>query len=74
MPGTSCRESRDFDGSADFENGVIGEVRLADVLVAPSPDAGKEVFRFVGWSPTLGFWAADREMNVSTHLAIHIKC
>jgi hypothetical protein len=48
---------------------VIGEVRLADVLVAPSPDAGNAVFRLAGWSPAVGRWAADRETKVSTHFA-----
>lgn len=48
---------------------MIGEVRLADVLVAPSPDAGNAVFRFAGWSPAVGRWAADRETKVSTHFA-----
>jgi hypothetical protein len=52
-----------------LEKGVIGEVKLADVLVAPSPDAGKELFRLADWSPELRRWAADREMKVSTHLA-----
>lgn len=47
----------------------MGEVRLADVLVAPSPDAGNAVFRFAGWSPAVGRWAADRETKVSTHFA-----
>jgi hypothetical protein len=69
MPGTSCRERRDFDGKADLEKGVMGDVRLADVLVAPSPDAENEVFRLAAGSPTAGFWAADREMKVSTHFA-----
>ena len=49
---------------------MIGEVRLADVLVAPSPDAGKEVFRLADWSPALGRWAADRAIKVSTHFAV----
>jgi hypothetical protein len=48
---------------------VIGEVRLADVLVAPSPDAENAVFKLAGWSPPAGRWAAEREMKVSTHLA-----
>jgi hypothetical protein len=54
-----------------LEKGVMGEVRLADVLVAPSADAGKEVFRLAAGSPAAGFWAADREMKVSTHFAIY---
>ena len=69
MPGTSWRDSKDLEGKADFLIGVLGEVRLADVLVAPSPDAGKDWFRWAEWSPALGFWAADREIKVSTHLA-----
>lgn len=52
-----------------MENGVMGDVKLADVLVAPSPDAGKDWFRLAAWSPALDFWAADREMKVSTHFA-----
>lgn len=48
---------------------MIGDVKLADVLVAPSPEAGKEVLRLADWSPALGRWAADREMKVSTHFA-----
>lgn len=71
MPGTSWRESKDLEGRADLENGVIGEVRLADVLVAPSPDPEKEVFKLAAGSPAAGRWAADREIKVSTHLAGH---
>ena len=48
---------------------MIGDVRLADVLVAPSPEVGNAVFRLGGWSPAAGFWAAEREMKVSTHFA-----
>lgn len=48
---------------------MIGEVKLADVLVAPSPDAENEVFRLADGSPAAGRWAADREMKVSTHFA-----
>lgn len=47
----------------------MGDVRLADVLVAPSPDDGNAVFRLADWS-AVGRWAADREMKVSTHFAV----
>jgi hypothetical protein len=47
----------------------MGDVRLADVLVAPSPDVGNELFKLADESPAAGLWAADREINVSTHLA-----
>lgn len=32
------RESRDFDGRVDCENGVVVEVRLADVFAEPLAD------------------------------------
>ena len=47
--------------------------RLAEVLVAPSPEVGNEVFRFAGWSPAAGRWAAESETKVSTHLAERCK-
>ena len=31
----SCRESKDRDGRVDWENGVVGDERLAEVLAAP---------------------------------------
>lgn len=34
----SGRERRDLDGSVDWEKGVMGEVRPAEVLVAPFVD------------------------------------
>lgn len=73
MPGTSWRESNDFDGKADLVKGVIGEVRLADVLVAPSAGAENEAFRWAEGSPAAGRWAADKAMKVSTHLAVASK-
>jgi hypothetical protein len=39
----SSRERSDFEGSADCEKGVIGEVRLAEVLAAPAEFTGKDV-------------------------------
>jgi hypothetical protein len=39
----SSRERSDLEGSADCEKGVIGEVRLADVLAAPAAFAEKDV-------------------------------
>lgn len=49
---------------------MIGEVRLAEVLVAPSADAVNDVFRLTDGSPAAGRWAADRAMKVSTHFAV----
>jgi hypothetical protein len=47
----------------------MGDVRLADVLVAPSPVVGNELFKLADGSPAVGLDSADSEMNVSTHLA-----
>lgn len=39
----SWRERRDFDGSADWVNGVIGDDIEADALAAPLVVAGNAV-------------------------------
>lgn len=31
----SCRERSDLEGRVDWENGVVGDVMLADVLATP---------------------------------------
>lgn len=58
-----------MEGNADWEKGVIGEVRPAEVLLAPSPEVGNEEFKLAGWSPAAGRRAAERDMKVSTHFA-----
>ena len=39
----ACRERRDLDGNVDCEKGVVGDVRLADVLDAPLAVEGNAV-------------------------------
>lgn len=68
-PGPSTLERRDLDGRVDCENGVIGDVRLAEVLVAPSVEEGNAVFRLAGTSAVLGLRLAESAINVSTHFA-----
>ena len=63
----SCRERRDFDGNADWEKGVVGELKPADVLAPALGWLGKEVLsRGEDWSalPAMAgwFWAAERVM------------
>lgn len=70
----SSRESSDFDGSADCEKGVIGEVKLAEVLAAPVELPGNDVASCGGaWFALLtgvgGLCRADMAMYVSTHFA-----
>lgn len=68
-PGPSL-ESKDLEGRVDWENGVIGDVRLAEVLVAPSVEDGNAVFKFAGTSAVLGLRLAESAINVSTHFAV----
>jgi hypothetical protein len=60
------RESRDLDGSVDWENGVVGEVRPAAVLALPLAFEGKwvESWGEVGVMPAgvIGFLVAERAM------------
>lgn len=68
-----CRESNDFEGRADCENGVVGDVRPAAVLALPFAFADKTVDSCgeVGLL-TAGVAAllmAERAMYVSTHRA-----
>lgn len=70
----SSRESSDLDGSADCENGVIGEAKLAEVLAAPAELPGNDVLSCRGaWLALLtgvgGLCIADMAMYVSTHFA-----
>ena len=63
----SSRERSDLEGSADCEKGVIGEVRLAEVLVAPAEFTGKDVLNCRGaWFALLtgvaGLCMAERAM------------
>lgn len=63
----SSRERSDFDGKADCEKGVIGEVRPAEVLAAPAEFTGKDVLSCGGaWLALLtgvgGLCMADRAM------------
>jgi len=63
----SCRESRDFEGSADCEKGVVGEVMDAAALAAPLVVGGKAVVSWGGcWFTVLagvgGLCIADSEM------------
>jgi hypothetical protein len=44
----SSRDSSDFEGRADCEKGVIGEVKPAEVLVAPAELTGKDVLNCGG--------------------------
>ena len=53
-PGTSCRESNDLDGKADLEKGVVDDVRLAEVLVAPSVETANVPFMLTGRSSAVG--------------------
>lgn len=46
-----CLESNDFDGSADWEKGVVGDSKLADILAAPSPVELKAVSNCGAWDP-----------------------
>lgn len=70
----SCRERRDLEGKADCEKGVIGEVRLADVLAPPAAAPEKDVINCGGdWFGLLrgveGLCMADRAIYVSRHFA-----
>lgn len=70
----SSRDSSDFEGSADCENGVIGEARLAEVLAAPAELAGNAVLSckgplFVLLTGVGGLWRTDMAIYVSTHFA-----
>jgi hypothetical protein len=70
----SSRESSDLDGSADCEKGVIGDVKLADVLAAPAKFVGKDVLSCGGACAALltgvgGLCMAEMAMYVSKHFA-----
>lgn len=71
-----CLESKDLDGRADWENGVVGEVRAAAVLALPLAFEGKDVASWGDDSFKTGVAAgcllAERAMYVSTHLAIMV--
>jgi hypothetical protein len=74
----SCRESRDFDGNADCEKGVIGDVKLADVLAPPAAFAEKEVISWGGgWLALLtgvgGLCIVEMAIYVSRHFAVRIE-
>lgn len=70
----SCRDSKDFEGSVDCENGVVGDVRPAEVLAPPFAFEGNAVISWGrGWFAVLagvgGLCMAERAMYVSTHFA-----
>src|SRR5690242_5084345 len=73
----SSRESSDFEGRADCEKGVIGEVRLAGVLAAPVKPPNDVLSCGGAWFALLtgtgGLCSADMAMYVSTHFAIRSK-
>lgn len=74
----SCRERRDFEGKADCENGVMGDVMPADVLAPPAAFPEKDVISWGGdWLDLLtgvgGLCMAERAMYVSRHLATQAR-
>ena len=53
-PEESVRESSDFEGKVDCENGVVGDVNPADVLAPPFAFDGKAVVSWGnGWFAVL---------------------
>lgn len=72
----SSRESSDFDGKADCENGVMGDVSPAAVLAPPAAFRSNDVVSWGGaWLALLigvgGLCKADNAMYVSRHFAAH---
>jgi hypothetical protein len=70
----SSRERSDFEGSADCENGVIGEVRLTEVLAAPAEFGANDVLSCGGACAALltgvgGLCMVEMAMYVSRHFA-----
>lgn len=68
------RDKSDLDGKADCEKGVVGDVKLAEVLDAPLVVEGKAVVSCGGacaatLAEVAGLFLADSSMYVSTHFA-----
>jgi hypothetical protein len=70
----SSLERSDFDGNADWENGVIGDAKLAEVLAPPAAFPENDVLSCGGaWLALLtgvgGLCMTDSAMYVSKHFA-----
>ena len=70
----SALERSDLDGSADCENGVIGDAKLAEVLAPPAALPENDVLSWGGaWLALLtgvgGLCMTDSAMYVSKHFA-----
>lgn len=70
----SCLDSNDFDGNTDCENGVTGEVKLADMLAAPSvwPNVVSSSAGFEA-AANVGSRFAERAIKVSMHFDMMVS-